>query len=99
MAVPCPVAPARLTKEANFRRIQMSMIQCKECKTEMADTAESCPKCGAANKKINRKRRGNVQGCGCLIFLLGIPFIFLLPPLGVFLAAVGFIILIVGLLL
>lgn len=27
----------------------MALIECQECKTEISDKAESCPKCGAQN--------------------------------------------------
>ncbi len=47
-------------------------------------------------RRDRQRSRGNTQGCGCLLILLGLPCL-LFPPLGVFVLAVGLIVLIVGL--
>jgi hypothetical protein len=47
--------------------------------------------------KARKERRGNTQGCGCLLLLGGIICLVLIPPLGAFFLIVGFILLIVGL--
>lgn len=40
----------------------MALIECKECGNEVSDKAESCPNCGAPNKK---KPSGCCAGIGC----------------------------------
>lgn len=86
-------------------RRSMNLISCRDCGTKISKKAEICPKCGAptpAGKKAKRKernrRRGNAQGCGCLLivigFFLGVTLIG--APFGGLLVMIGIIILIVG---
>jgi len=32
----------------------MALISCHECRAQISNDAKSCPKCGAANKKLTR---------------------------------------------
>ena len=41
----------------------MALVKCKECGKEISDKAESCPHCGAPQKK-----KSTQYGCGTLIF-------------------------------
>ena len=81
------------------------LVPCPDCKKEISKRAKTCPNCGAptswgekVKKKEKNKRRENVQGAGCLLiilaFIIGVtlggPIFFALV------AAIGFIILIVG---
>lgn len=84
----------------------MSLVSCKECGKEISDEAASCPHCGAPTvwgkkqaKKERRKRRGNVQGAGCLLIILAIllGFTIIGAPFGMFLGVLGLVILIIGL--
>jgi ferric-dicitrate binding protein FerR (iron transport regulator) len=52
-----------------------------------------------ALEKQRRSRRGNTQGCGCLLILAGLLLCFLIPPLGGLSLLIGIIVLIVGLIL
>jgi hypothetical protein len=53
------------------------LINCKECNSEISDTADSCPKCGFSNKKPQK------SNLGCLLFIFfGMVFvIFILPSI------------------
>jgi uncharacterized membrane protein YvbJ len=84
----------------------MPLIKCKECGKEISDQATACPNCGAPTqygqedeKKERRKKRGNVQGAGCLIIILALilGFTVIGAPFAVFLGIIGLVILIVGL--
>jgi len=84
----------------------MPLIKCQECGKEISDQATACPNCGAPTKygqkdakKERRKRRGNVQGAGCLIMIsaLILGFTVIGVPLAIFLGIIGLVTLIVGL--
>lgn len=51
-----------------------------------------------ALEKQRKSRRGNTQGCGCLLMIVGLFCAFLFPPIGGLFLLIGFIVLIVGLL-
>ena len=55
----------------------MALIECRECGEEISKKAEMCPKCGSPTewgKKVKRKernkRKGYVQGAGCLLIII-----------------------------
>ena len=85
----------------------MALIDCEECGKEISKKAELCPNCGAPTKwgkkqakKSKISKRGNTQGCGCLLILVAIALGFTvvgLPFAGV-IGIIGLIILIIGLL-
>lgn len=49
----------------------MSMVNCKECKTEISSKAEACPKCGAKTKRSS-------IGCGSALAVIGVIFVFIM---------------------
>ena len=84
----------------------MALINCPECGKEVSDKATSCPKCGAPTeygkketKKERIKKKGNVQGAGCLIMILALilGFTVLGIPFAIIFGIIGLVILIVGL--
>ena len=86
----------------------MPLISCDECGKEISNKATSCPYCGAPTKwgkketkKERRKKRGNVQGAGCLLIILSIilGLTVLGIPFAVFLGIVGLVVLVIGLFL
>lgn len=53
----------------------MTLIKCPECKTEMSDMANACPKCAFPNKQNNiqntkRKNTGYGISIICIIILI-----------------------------
>ena len=86
----------------------MPLMNCTECGKEISDKAASCPHCGAPTKwgqketkKERRKRRGNVQGAGCLLIILAIilGLTVIGIPFAVFLGIVGLTVIVIGLFL
>ena len=71
--------------------------KCPTCNKEMSSNAVACPNCGEPNKKEHRKKRGNTQGVGFLLMLLGTVLLFVLHPgLGLGLGAIGFFVMVYG---
>jgi hypothetical protein len=54
----------------------MALIACRECRGQMATSAEACPHCGAPNKRAAAKKKDSKQALGCLLILLAIPISF-----------------------
>ena len=84
----------------------MTLITCNDCGREISNKAASCPNCGAPTKwgkkqakKERRKRRGNVQGAGCLLIILAIVLGLTVVgiPFAIFIGIVGLVVLIIGL--
>jgi predicted RNA-binding Zn-ribbon protein involved in translation (DUF1610 family) len=84
----------------------MSLLKCQECGKEISDQAASCPNCGAPTKhgrietkRERSKRRGNVQGAGCLMMILALVLGFTVigAPFAVIFGLIGLAVLIVGL--
>jgi uncharacterized membrane protein YvbJ len=83
----------------------MAMVACKECGSSISSKAEVCPHCGIttkSGKKFKRKeeikKRSNLQAAGCLTIIISLilGFTVIGLPFALVLAAIGFIILIVG---
>lgn len=84
----------------------MPLINCSSCNKEISHFAVTCPHCGAPTeygietaKKEKRKKRGNVQGAGCLMIVLavilgvtvvGLPFAVILCIAGLAVLVYGF---------
>lgn len=91
----------------------MALITCIDCRAQISDRARACPHCGAPVRAVQdddpredvvdylrrrrRHDRGNTQGCGCLMLIIGVPLCIAFPPLGALLALLGLVILIYGL--
>ena len=84
----------------------MPLIKCQECGKEISDKAALCPNCGAPTeygkketKKERTRKKGNVQGAGCLIMILALilGFTVIGAPFAIILGIIGLVILIVGL--
>ena len=78
----------------------MALINCKECGKEMSSSASACPSCGKpaedVAKKERSKKRGNVQGAGCLIIIVGFVLMLLSPIVGTLALAAGIVVLLIG---
>lgn len=74
----------------------MALIACRECRGQMADSAEACPHCGAPNTKAAKKKKDSKQAVGCLLVLLAIPIGIFFFPLGVIVGLVGLVIAVVN---
>lgn len=48
----------------------MAMIKCPECKTEISDKADSCPKCGYSLAKDRKKKQQSRNAAGCLVLMI-----------------------------
>jgi len=82
------------------------LITCQDCWHQISKKAATCPKCGAPTnwgkkqaRKIKITKRGNAQGCGCLLILLsiilgltivGLPFALVIGFIGLVILIVGF---------
>lgn len=86
----------------------MPLMNCTECGKEISDKAASCPHCGAPTewgqketKKERRKKRGNVQGAGCLLIILAIILGITVvgAPFAIFLGIIGLVVMVIGLFL
>ena len=77
----------------------MALIRCPECKKEMSEDASQCPNCGKPNKKVRHRKRSNYQGSGCLMLIIGVVLCAVSPFFGGIVAAVGLVILLIGLIL
>jgi len=79
----------------------VAIIKCTECGKEISSEALDCPGCGKpqteTQKSARRKKRGNTQGAGCLIILIGGGLCLLSPAIGAIAFIVGFVILLIGL--
>lgn len=47
----------------------MAMIKCPECKSEISDKADACPKCGYNLAAKRKKKQQSLRSCGCLVVL------------------------------
>lgn len=100
---PCPVCDEWIQKglstcphcEAPFR--DPVALQTWKLKQEVAELREQAAEAREQEKKERSDKRGNLQGCGCLLILGALIFAFLFPPLGGLMFLVGVIVLIVGL--
>jgi len=74
------------------------LMQCADCGKRISKSAAACPHCGAPNKAAKRKKRGNTQGAGCLLLLVGGGLVLagISPGVGGFLAVIGLVVLVVG---
>lgn len=84
----------------------MALVKCEACGKEISSEAPICPGCGDptqwgkdTSKSERRKKRGNVQGAGCLIIVLalilgltvvGLPFAIILGGAGLVVLVIGF---------
>ncbi len=74
----------------------MALIKCPECQKEISEDAPQCPNCGKPNNKVRHRNRSNVQGGGCLMFIIGIVLCVISPFLGGIVAIVGLIVLLIS---
>lgn len=69
--------------------ITSALMNCEACNKEMSLKALACPSCGNPNKKMVNKEQNKKQKVGCLLFIIGIPLCFILPPVGYILVILG----------
>jgi len=100
---PCPVCDEQIQKglsvcpecEAPFR--DPAALQTWKLQQEVKQLREEAGKAREHAKKEKREKRGNNQGCGCILMLVALVVAFIFPPLGGILFVIGLVMLIVGL--
>ena len=73
------------------------LVTCEDCGNPVSSEAMACPHCGKPNKTAKGKQRDQVQKGGCLVLIVGVLFCAVSPIFGGIIAAVGVIIVLVGL--